>query len=304
MGSLKMILLECTTDTACYRLTKVPDLPNRSSFKKIRGLDRGLNVCITDRGHLYVAGYCEAEYHYSVWPKAEEYKKWVTENNFFRYDSEKNEWILLPPMPILVFHPIVIPIEDEYIYLISSESDSVKSSVPVLLRYSIHSKTWTIEVEDLGLCPTHALILYEKYLLVKGNAVAEGPNLPNEVQVWLYNLDKRRWLPVACDADIYPEYCVIEEEDIYLVKKGNDKEAEQVKRLICDFDSDNLTMVIANNVEYHPDDTSNASSIDTEVNANDSFTFDKRKVGLEQIYCECHSHLKKSNWSKSRNRPK
>ena len=301
----RMITLECSTDTACYKLTKVPDLPNKLAFMKpeeLMAIDQGLNVCITDRGHLYAAGYCEVRFWWLE--KASEHRKWVTENNFFRYDSEKNEWILLPPMPVLIFHPIVIPIDDEYIYLISSESDSDKSPVPVMLCYSILSKTWTVEVEDLGFCPTHVIILDENYLLVKGKAMAEGPNLANKVnagyivgQVGLYKPDKRSWFHVTCDAYIDPESYFIEEEDIYLVEKGDDKEAEQVKRLICDFDSDNPTMVVANNIEDLPGGTSKAldtmDSIDTEFNMDNTFTFDKRKVGLELIHCECDSHVKK-----------
>ena len=87
-----------------------------------------------------------------------------------------------------------------------------------------------------------------------------------------------------------------------MVKKGEDKTRDEdqtededemedknqiediVNRVVCDFDSDNPTMVIAEAIH---DDT-----LDTKLDVNTKFTFDKRKVGLEKIPCKCDSHVR------------
>ena len=56
-----------------------------------------------------------------------------------------------------------------------------------------------------------------------------------------------------------------------------------MNRVVCDFDSDNPTMVIAEAI--HDD------MFDTGMDEI-KFTFDKRKVGLEKILCKCDSHVR------------
>ena len=175
--ALSMIALECTTDIACYKLTRVPDFPNRLPFKEnIELVYEGYEVCVTDMGHLYAAGSYLPRYFDDDSGESEKHCKWTAENNFFRYDPEKNEWILLPPMPIALFYPLLKPLGD-YLYAFCSESDRCESS-NTMLRYCTLRKTWTVEADDLHLSPTQ-VFAFRGNLLIKGTVRAQGPNLPN-----------------------------------------------------------------------------------------------------------------------------
>ena len=297
-----MLPLKCVTDTACYKLNKLSDVPNKLPFMELVEQDGGMGIIsVTDKGPLYAAGgnslYPWYLYVDEEKDKREAHLNWIAENNFFRYDSEKNEWVLLPPMPTPMSRPIMI-IMDEYIYLVGSE-DGDFVSPNMMLRYSIPSETWTVEAQDLHMCVTSVVVLHGN-VLIQGNLMAEGPNLPApskpyydagyEIrQVKLYKPGERTWLNVTIDTfdtlDV-KSYFTEHEDMCYMVTRGEDKTPHKVNKVVCDFDGDNLNMVIAEAVE---DDT-----IDIDIPYYDSakFTFDKRKVGFELMDCSCESHMK------------
>ena len=282
--------LKYTTNSACYRLTKVPDIPNRFSF--MDDLDyqsSGMATYITEKGHLYAAGGSASVYYEDSEHKTETHLKWLTQNNFFRYDQENNVWILLPPMPILLYDPIMEKV-DEYIYLIGAEDDNFES-ITSMLRYSIPDKTWTVEVEDLHFCATNAHV-FQGHIIVKGDIKVQGPNLSNHPsnhggfnvsQVGLYKPSQRSWSFVAIDnsdtVDI-ESYFIVRKDICYMVTKDKDK--TQCNRVICDFGSDKPSMVTSEVVDYEDLEAYECHSL--------RFTFDKRKVGLKKKDCDCETH--------------
>ena len=287
--STTMIALFYNTDTACYKLTRIADFPNRLSFMESMKIQyQGYSVCVTDTGHLYAAGYCKARYADPA--ESEMHRKWMAENNFFQYDSEKNEWILLPPMPILLLEPVLKPLGD-YIYAVRSDND--RSQIQnAILKYCTVMKIWTVEVENLSISPTHAFILNGN-LLIKGFVQAQGPNHFGRVrarssisQLLLYKPDKKCWCFVKSDNHLLSRlscdsYFIQGDGTCYMVRKGEGKIKDKINRVVCDLDSDKPTMNIAEAIR---DDT-----LDTELDLA-KFTFDRRKVGLKQIDCLCDFH--------------
>ena len=278
-----------TAESACYKL-KVPDIPNRFSFMDDEEYQSsGMAIYITEKGHLYAAGGCASAYYENDYSqhKRNTHLKWLAENNFIRYDSEKNDWVVLPPMPKLLYHPIIHKV-DEYLYLIGAKDDSFES-ITSMLRYSISDRTWTVEVEDLHFSLRDSIV-FQGNILVKGDVKAEGPNLPNHLpdgagfnvsQVGLYKPNQRSWVYVTVDnfdtmdTETFFSVC----KDIcYVFTKEADK--TQYNRVICDLGSDNPTIVTAEIVNED----------DLEESEHRKFTFDKRKVGLQQVLCYCESH--------------
>ena len=94
----------------------------------------------------FVEGHNYSDDDYDEPARIERHIKWITENNFFQYDSEKNKWIVLPPMPAVLFNPIMIVL-GECVYVLGSENDHYECT-QMVLRYSIPNKTWSVEVED------------------------------------------------------------------------------------------------------------------------------------------------------------
>ena len=298
----RMLPLECATDTACYNLVKVPDLPNKLPFMELVDLhDRNMGIIVTDKGNLYAAvGNCLylADYYYED-DKAEAHMEWLMENNFFRYDSDKNEWILLPPMPTLLCDPKMVYM-DEYIYVVGSTKQYGFDSPTMMLRYSIPSKTWTVEAEDLHMHVTDVTV-FNGDILIEGVLMAEGPNPPgpnNEVdylhayvitKVKLYKPGERRLLNVTIDTLIVKSYFSVHEGICYMVANSKNKTPGKVNRVICDFDGDNPTMVVSEAVHD--------KTLDLDERSYDSatFSFDKRKVGFELMDCSCDSHVKKKS---------
>ena len=292
-----MLPLKCSTDTACYKLVKVPDVPNKLPFMEYGEQNGCMGIGVSDKGHLYAAGgniIC-LSYDVDELEKDEAHRKWVAENNFFRYDCEKNEWILLPPMPIVLFSPSVVVI-DECVYVTGAEEMDGETPTRIL-RYSIPSKIWTVEASD-SLFTATFVTKFHGNILIQGCISGEGPNLPGRYYltgtrveaVRLYKPDKRSWLYVDvdklnCDDNFKSYYDIRVRKGIcYLVQRSKGHMENKVNRVICDFDGDNPTMVLAEDI--HEDEF--------DLDVHETFTFDKRKVGFELMDCHCESHVTKN----------
>ena len=277
--SSTMLPLLCTTDTACYQLSKVPDVPNKLPFMEMVRQIVCMGICVTDNGHLYAARGDNKEflrYKDHEREKREAHLNWTAENNFYRYDSERNEWILLPPMPILVCFPKVVCVDD-CIYVTDSKDTSIKSGT-LMLKYSIPNKTWTVEAEDKSLSVTHVAV-FEGNILIQGESWAGFG-----YELRLYKPHKKLWLPVTIDGTLDLEFensrFSVHEGICYVVT------GSKVNRVIFEFDGDEPTMVIAEALE-NPDPEI--------MDIDPKFTFDKRRVGLELFEdCDCDSHVKES----------
>ncbi|XP_072020249.1 uncharacterized protein [Amphiura filiformis] len=103
-----IISLRCSMETACYKLTKVADVPDKIPHLDPQVDEIGIAVLVSDSGYLYAAG---GNDEYSKWSGRHQptelvvIRKWISENNFFKYNSEKNEWSVLPPMPYVLMWP-------------------------------------------------------------------------------------------------------------------------------------------------------------------------------------------------------
>ncbi|XP_072014349.1 kelch repeat and BTB domain-containing protein 2-like [Amphiura filiformis] len=276
-----IILLTCKTKTACYNITKLADVPNRYPYSD----DKFFKAFVSNENQLYAA----IDVGYYDGPDGETRYNWLKENNFFWYKSETNEWILLPPMPELLIYPRMVQIK-EYIYLIGEVK--IDTSKNMIQRFSIGSKSWEILVDDILIESLFAVALPTGQILVKGEQVRAGPNPDGSpyagfraVVVALYKPATNELLDVSVDKTLdLSSLFVANNNGCYLFTRSKDKEPEQVNRVILDFDCDRPSMVIGEVVE---DET-----IDIEKQFYPEFTFDKRKLGLVQVPCECESHVK------------
>ncbi|XP_072020250.1 kelch repeat and BTB domain-containing protein 2-like [Amphiura filiformis] len=287
--SQALIPLKCRTEAACFRLTKFSDIPCPYEATT-EEYGSGINLFVPDSGHLYAAGGC-------VWfedddPEKEElYETWLSENNFFRYDSVKNEWIVLSPMPVVLYFPLMFQF-DEYIYLLG-----VGGPEQVIERYCISSKTWEIVEDDLYLHPFPPINCVQKHnIMVVGIAYVEGPNQQGGdggIEVFktaLYRPATNELLEVSVDRDMGRDsHFEMHNSVCYLVTKGGNHEPDEIYRCICDLDSDSPTIIIAEEVTDEQYET--IQELREDMNSVE-FTFDKRNLGMIEMPCECASHVK------------
>ena len=244
--------------------------------------------CVSSDNQLYAV--VDVGYEGQDTTDAANHDKWLSENNFFQYLSEKNEWILLPPMPKVgryTYGPAMFHME-EYIYVIGQFDDNYC----FIQRFSLLSQSWENLVEDTLLAPHDSILLPTGQILTKGSQQRAGPNLdgsPNGyfvVVVALYRPATNELLDVSVEGTLDEQsFLVKHDNDYYELISSYDGDEDQVNRLICDFESDKPTMVIAEATEDEK-----CAVIDMQFGPE--FTFDKRKLGLVQVPCDCESHVK------------
>ncbi|XP_072021049.1 kelch repeat and BTB domain-containing protein 2-like isoform X2 [Amphiura filiformis] len=270
-----MISLKCRTETACYKLTKLADVPDKFPHFDPKDSDTGIAVLVSDTGNLYAAGGNDDWLRISSKPTeiVQDIRKWISENNFFKYNSEKNEWSVLPPMPHVLMYPLMIQCDD-YIYAMG---ESRSAGNIMMERYSISSSTWELIDGDLSLMPTSAVSVNNgQYIFISDYDMN---------QFAVYKPAKNELLDVDVDANL-DRYVIFCDNVCYLVTEGNEQEPKnKVNRCMYDFDSDRPTIVFAEAVED--------KSLDLKRSFPPTpfpFTFDKRKLGMIQVPCRCN-HL-------------
>ncbi|XP_072035748.1 kelch-like protein 14 [Amphiura filiformis] len=286
-----IVLLKCETETACYKMTKLADIPNRFPYSAEKL--SVYRVFVSNENQLYAA--IDVEYFDEPGGEESGNQKWNKENNFFQYKSETNEWILLPPMPELLTYPRMVQIK-EYIYLIGEVK--IDTSKSMIQRFNIRSKSWEILVEDSLLLTPYAISLPTGQILVKAQKYyRSGPNNPDvrhygygywAVVVALYKPATNELLDVSLDTTLDEDSFFVEHDNnCYLVTRGECK--DKVNIVICDeLDSDKPAIVIGDDVVEDM-----FEKLDIREQFNPEFTFDKRKLGLVQVPCGCESHVKK-----------
>ncbi|XP_072021210.1 kelch repeat and BTB domain-containing protein 2-like [Amphiura filiformis] len=293
-----MLQLKCSTGTACYKLTKIADIPDKAPYFDPLEDRSGIDILITDSGYLYAAGGNDEVWTEDAPEEMEDHLKWLSENNFFSYSSEKNEWSVLPPMPKVLFFPILYQLEEHIIALGSAEFGS-KSMIE---RYSITSNTWEIVVDDIGCLPVYTVTV-DGNILLTGKLVVQGPNRHGGnggfvvMKHALYKPTTNEWLEVSVNRSVDEEDSFEVWEGVcYFVTKGKDQEPDKINECICDFDSDSPSIAISHQAVHVKDNI--YSSIKekrverTKDHNSVEFTFDKRKLGLMVIPCKCASHVK------------
>ena len=264
----------CETNEACYEMNNLAELPNRSPYPGQQRRDASLFV--SNENHLYAA--VDICYYGQDDENRQRHAEWVTENNFFQYIPEKNEWRVLPPMPKRVKCPKMFHIE-EYIYMIGPIQFG---DVGLIQRFSILSNIWEVLVDNILFSPYEIDLIPTGQVLMTGEQQREGPTLDGSheglkvIVVALYKPDINELLDISVDGTLDGESdLVVYDNKCFERRPGSNGEEYQVNRLICNFDSDKPTIEIAEATEDETFAVINMSSYP-------EFTFDKRKLGLEE----------------------
>ena len=273
-SSAPIVSLICKTKTACHKISKLADIPNRYPYSEERG------ACVTpfvsSKNQLYVV--LDIEYVGQDAEDTKNHKKWLAENNFFQYMAETNEWIALPPAPKVVHVGKIWQIE-EYIFLLGECDSRPGSRQSIIQRFEIQNKSWEILMNDIPFFTDNASVLSSGKILIKGIQHRAGPNLDGHpygfsvVAVALYKPATNQLLDVSVDTEIHSRRSFFVEHDnnCYMVTRCRNK-ATQINRVICDFDSDEPTMTFADVVENE--------ALDRDDHFYPEFTFDAHKFGL------------------------
>ena len=275
-GSEPICSFECKTDTSCYKMTSLANIPNQYSYSNKK--EHYVSVCVSDKNHLYMA--INIHYRGQDIEDSENHKEWLSNNNFFQYLSEKNEWIILSPMPKVVEFPRMFQIGED-IYLLG-ESDWHCC----IQRYSILSKSWVILKDDTEFIINDAIVLPPGYILINGSQITDDYQFSSGVDA-LYKPATNELLDVSVDGALAEDSDLVEHDNkcFELIRRYGQE--DQVNRLICDFEGDEPTIVIE---EATKNETHAVAEMYTDF--GEEFTFDKVKLGLVQVPCECESHKK------------
>ena len=121
----------CQTDRACYKINNFAQLPIRSPYPGEQASD--VTLLVSNENQLYAA--VDIRYNGQDAEDKQRHQDWISENNFFQYIPEKNEWCVLPRVPEMVKSLKMLHIE-EYIYMIGHNDGG-----GLIQRFSILSKS-------------------------------------------------------------------------------------------------------------------------------------------------------------------
>ena len=295
-----IVSLISKTELGCYKMTELADIPNRYPYLDDR--DPSVQPFVSDKNQLYAVvdvAYTNLTVHVLDREDEDNHDKWLSENNFFQYLAEKNEWIVLPTAPKrMQWNSEIFQLEG-YMYSIGNTvnyshvvGNTVNHSYGVIQRFSTLSKSWEILVSDMLFFVHTATLLSTGQILIKGVQYRAGPNLNPQYHngcqvevVALYKPATNELLDVSVDSEVYRlSFFVEHDNNCYMVTRMPDLYTRQINRVICNFDSDEPSMVISGVVEEE--------TLDPRIMQFDpEFTFDKRKLGLVRVRCRCESHL-------------
>ncbi|XP_072021784.1 kelch-like protein 32 isoform X2 [Amphiura filiformis] len=283
------LFIECTTNTGCFKLTQLADIPNKCPYHSQEDeeyYDHGFRAFVTDTGHLYVAG-ANGNPPTDDPEEEAEHMKWVSENNFFKYDWDKNEWIVLPPMPSIQSLPILLQLDD-YIYSIAyMECDIIPTQI--IQRFSLSHQTWErISGHKLNLVVQSAAVI-GGYILFLGFLQ----------QFVLYKPEQNKWFEMSgsvhetvryiTERSYKRQYLLVHKGICYFVHIPKYIEGDvcdiKVIRLACNFNNNEPTVTFAERVDEMETFGTYAGYLNLPL-----FTFDKRKLGMTRTACECKSH--------------
>ena len=289
-SSAPIVSLKCETKTACHKITKLKDIPNtcRYPYSELEEKYASVKPVVSNRNQLYAV--VDVEYDGEDAEDIENHDKWLSEHNFYQYMSEKNEWVMLPPLPKRVatlVHCEAFQIE-EYLYVIAEVGDD--STYSVIQRFSILNKSWEILMDDISFAMHNATLLSTGQILIKGVQRRAGPvnrdgrhyGISVNV-VALYKPATNELLDISVDKTVGGVFTFFKEHDnnCYMITRRPGH--REMNRVICNFDSDEPTMVVADVVEDKALDNA-------ERRIYPEYTFDKRKLGLVQVLCRCRYH--------------
>ena len=287
-SSKRTLSLRCQTKTGCCKMTKLADIPD----KYPNSPEIHVKPYVSNRNELYAL--VDIDYGENTEDDAN-HDKWQYGNNFYQYMPEKNEWIALPPARKQMNCRCEIFQVGDYLYFIECDSDEYFSE-SAILRFDILNKSWEICIDDIMMSLHRANLLSTGQILINGTAKRYRVGKRGKrfayceergYEFLLYKPATNELLDVTVETDVCRLAFFMEDEDnnCYMVTchphKGIDR---QINRVICNFDSDKPSMVVADVVEDEALD-------DTRARFFLEYTFDKRKLGLVQVRCKCKSHL-------------
>ena len=271
----------CQANRACYTMNNFAEPPYQSPYS---GRQRSnVTLFVSNENQSYAA--VDIRYDGQDADSRRRHYEWLSENNFFQYIPEKNEWQVLSPMPNRVMSPKMFHVE-EYIYMIGQFGD-----VGLIQRFSILSNSWEVTVDNMLFKPFEFDLVPIGQILIIGEQYRAGPTLDGSHRrlcvevVALYKPATNELLDVAVDGTLSEESdLVVNDNKCFERVIGSFEEEDQVNRLICDFDGDKPTMKIE---EATADETRAVLN----KNSYPEFTFDKRILGFVRRSCACKSHI-------------
>ena len=297
-------LVLISTKTRCYQLTKLPDLPTPSvnPGRNFTILGRSLQICVSDAGHLYAAGINEIDYGLNSSELHRNWMEWLSGNNFYCYDPEKNEWITLPPMKYIQCVVKMYQV-DEYIYAfgipyIDDEHRNYERMEPVVMeRYSFASKEWN-EIEfSCGITDVAGMVEANGYMLLMGEHFYDLVDIESEVG--LYKKNDSKVVNLRADGreinvrDLWQScHFIVHKNTFYFLEEEEGNGRKEYYKVNCNFNGDSPSIFIV-------DDPVQDEGILREIRLAESkqlplgtveFTFDKRKLGMVPFQCYCSSH--------------
>ena len=273
----------CKADRACYKMSNFAELPCQSPCP---GAQRSeVTLFVSSENQLYTA--VDIKYYGQDADNRRRHVEWVSENNFFQYVPEKNEWWMLSPMPNRVKSPKMFHVE-EYIYMIGQFGD-----VGLIQRFSILSNSWEVTVDNMLFKPFEFDLVPTGQILIIGEQYRAGPTLDGSHRglcvevVAVYKPATNELLEVTVDGTFAEDSDLVVCDNKCFERILYYEEEDQVSRLICDFDSDKPTMKIVEATEDEAFAVRNKNSYP-------EFTFDKRKLGFVQRPCSQWRHKHQS----------
>ncbi len=260
--------MTCITETACFKLTK---LSNPNADVDNRPIVR---VIVSNTGHLYALG------AYQITGRL------PFPSDLFRYDAERNEWITLQQMPrVIKVKPRLFQI-DQYICAVCLYDFRIR-----IERYCVPTNTWVSAVEH-GFVSDNVHVVdaaaVHRHIIFTGAFRASGDNVTN-IPVLVYNPVKGTMQSAVVNGHIDQDssYFIEREDECYLVKGRRGRTPDQIKKCVFDLDGGRPTITIGEIVERNLPDIEDQKLVE--------FTFDKRKLGLVELFCGCPAHSGKES---------
>ena len=273
--------------------------PDRFPHVEYEYMDSAFGFLVLNNCDLYVAGGHHTgsfDNDINVTPEDD---TWIHQNNFFKYDMERNSWITLPPME-LQHGPKLFECEG-YIYSIGKDHiywEDLSLEKYSIQRYGLATKRWENMECGIGESGVVTSVLIHRCLLI---LMYDEHYYGFTYKFGLLNTITNKWSEVCWKKSPHAERTIngpevlhhkdnvyvirnlVEIDGVYTSKKPH------VYRLECDFECENPTVTEAEEVnltETFGIDIKEAKKLDPRIN----FTFDKRKLGVSKKQVRNYYH--------------
>ncbi len=285
----RVLSLRCATEERCYRLVYLADIPEAFTYPytKADKARNWWNILVSDAGDLYAAGGKDIAIGRTLknCQRRLENFAWLNEYNFFRYDADGNEWTPLPPMLRVRFVPLLFQFRG-HIYAVGLPAPQAELDSAVE-RYSLAEQRWELISHGIGFGATNVACT-DDLVLIKGIVHEEDVETSRRVRVVklaAYLPDENKTVNVVLrDARRFDleegSYFTAHRNALFLTNKSHPP-----RRIDYGIEGDHLTLSLIGPADDPQLIEPIADVIPPSVQR---FTFDKRRLGMRPIFCECH----------------